>query len=231
VDAETLRFTRSSTNRLTNRDLDRFPGDTLFARIARTVCHAGCLPRKELYEAWETARRVRRLFRGGRIVDLATGHGLLAQVMLILDDTSPDALAADVVIPRSAATLHCALAEVWPRLAGRTEFVAKELEVVDILRTDIVVSVHACGALTDLVLARAVSARARVAVLPCCHDVEVCDAGALTGWMDDALAIDAMRAHRLTEHGYRVWTQRIPAEITPKNRLLIGAPLVAATGP
>ncbi len=78
-------FSPASRARLTDRDLDRFPGDTLFDRIARAVCRAGCLPRKELYEAWEMARRVRRLFRGGRVVDLGAGHGLLAQVMLLLD--------------------------------------------------------------------------------------------------------------------------------------------------
>jgi hypothetical protein len=223
-------FAPSSTNRLTDRNLDRFPGGTLFDRIARAVCRAGCLPRKELYEAWETARRVRRLFRGGRIVDLAAGHGLLAQVMLILDNTSPEAVAADTAIPPSAATLHAALVEAWPRLAGRTEFVTGQLDVINVLPADIVVSVHACGALTDLVLARAVGARARVAVLPCCHDAAVSDAGALTGWMDDALAIDTVRARRLVEHGYRIWTQLIPGEITPKNRLLIGAPVEASTG-
>src|SRR5258705_11570224 len=68
-------FSPSSKARLTDHDLDRFPGRTLFDRIARATCHAGCLPRKELYEAWEVARRVRRICRGGRIVDLAAGHG------------------------------------------------------------------------------------------------------------------------------------------------------------
>ncbi|MCH3710085.1 hypothetical protein LZC18_10085, partial [Campylobacter coli] len=85
----------SSKDRLTTYDLDRFPGGTLFNRIARAVCQAGCLPRKELYEAWEVARRTRRRFRGGRVVDLAAGHGLLAQVMLLLDDSSPEAVAVD----------------------------------------------------------------------------------------------------------------------------------------
>ena len=68
------------------------------------------------------------------------------------------------------------------------------------------------------------SARARVAVLPCCHDLAVNDAGALGGWVDAPLAIDIRRAQRLEARGYRVWTQAIPAEITPKNRLLLGAP-------
>ena len=219
-----MRFSRSSRGRLTDRDLARFPGETLLDRVGRAACHAGCLPRKELYEAWETARRVRRLFRGGRVVDLGAGHGLLAQLMLILDDTSPCALAVDSVVPPSAAALHHALVESWPRLAGRLAFVARALDAIEILPGDIVVSIHACGALTDVVLRLATIARARVAVLPCCHDVSACDAGALSGWMDAALAIDAVRARRLADQGYRIWTQRIPEDITPKNRLLIGAP-------
>src|SRR4029453_10057662 len=94
-----VRFSHSSRGRLTDRDLDRFPGDSLFHRVARAACHAGCLPRKELYESWEVARRARRLFRGGRVVDLGAGHGLLAHIMLILDDSSPSALGGDPALP------------------------------------------------------------------------------------------------------------------------------------
>jgi Methyltransferase domain len=217
-------FSPSSRGRLTNRDIDRFPGATLFHRVARAVCHAGCLPRKELYEAWEMARRVRRLFRGGRVIDLGAGHGLLGQVMLVLDDSSPRALVVDKTLPASSARLHGAMVEAWPRLSGRIAFVAGALEDVEILETDVVVSSHACGALTDLVLTRAAAARARVAVLPCCHDLDSGDAGGLSGWIDGPAAIDIMRAVRLSEQGYRIWTQTIPADITPKNRLLLGAP-------
>ena len=72
-------------------------------------------------------------------------------------------------------------------------------------------SSHACGNLTDVVLDRAIAARARVAVLPCCHHLRTGDAGGLAGWVDRAAAIDIMRAVRLTQHGYRIWTQAIPA--------------------
>jgi hypothetical protein len=218
-------FALSSRGRLTARDLDRFGGDTLFDRVARAVCRAGCLPRKELYEAWEVARRVRRLFRGGRIVDLCAAHGLLAHVLLILDDTSPDALVVDTAIAPSAAKVHRALVDAWPRLARRVTFVASPLDEVGLASGDLVVSIHACGALTDRVLDRAVAASARVAVVPCCHDRATCEVGGLRGWVDDPLAIDVMRAVRLADAGYRVWTQQIPRAITPKNRLLIGAPL------
>jgi hypothetical protein len=217
-------FSPSSRARLTDRDLGRFPGDTLFQRIARAVCHAGCLPRKELYEAWEMARRVRRLFRGGRVVDAGGGHGLLAQVMLLLDDSSPDALVVDKALPPSSAKVHEALVRAWPRLEGRVAFVASTVEDVEILSGDLVVSSHACGSLTDRILDRAVAARARVAVLPCCHDLATCDAGQLSGWVDAPVAIDIVRAMRLEQRGYRIWTQIIPCEITPKNRLLLGEP-------
>jgi hypothetical protein len=218
------RFSPASKGRLTNRDVDRFPDDTLFDRLARTICQAGCLPRKELYEAWEMARRVRRLFRGGRVLDLGGGHGLLAQVMLLLDDSSPNALVIDRTMPASSAKLHDVIVATWPRLAGRVAFVATGIEDVDIFDTDIVVSSHACGALTDLVLSRAAAARARVAVLPCCHDLDAGDDGGLSGWVDGAAAIDIVRAMRLAQQGYRIWTQAIPEGITPKNRLLLGAP-------
>jgi hypothetical protein len=218
----TSTFSVSSRERLTTYDLGRFSGDTLFDRVARAVCHAGCLPRKELYESWEVARRVRRLFRGGRVVDLGAGHGLLAHLMLVLDDSSAQAIAVEKAPPASSAPLHAALVETWPRLADRVTFVTGEFDAVELDADDVVVSVHACGALTDRVIDCAVEARARVGVLPCCHDLARGDAGPLAGWLDGPMAIDAMRAVRLESQGYRIWTQTIPGDITPKNRLLMG---------
>jgi len=216
---------RSSRNRLNERHSPLFAGETLFDRIARAVCRAGCLPRKELYEAWEVARRVHRRFRGGRVVDLAGGHGLLAQILLILDREIPGALAVDRRIPENAALLAAELRADWPNLGGRFGLLERDLEQVPLLPDDLVVSVHACGALTDLVLERAMAAGCRVAVLPCCHDLRSADGGGLQGWLDGALAVDVTRAALLRSRGYRVYTQTIPSDITPKNRLLMAEPL------
>jgi hypothetical protein len=215
-------FAPGATSRLTPHDLPRFAGDTLFDHVGRIVCGAGVLPRKELYEAWEVARRVRRVCRGGRVVDAAGGHGLLAHLMLLLDDSSPEALVVDPAPPPSAASLHRALTAEWPRMQDRITFVSDEIGRTPLSPTDVVVSIHACGALTDAILDAAVAASASVAVLPCCHDLSSCDAGPLAGWLDGPMAIDTVRAMRLHAHGYRVRTQTIPAAITAKNRLLIG---------
>lgn len=207
-------------------DLGRFPGDSLFERLARVCCEADCLPRKELYESWHVARRVRRRFRGGRVVDLACGHGLTAFILLLLDRSSERAIGLDARLPASAGKLARALARTWPELAERVSLREGDLGELALTEHDLVVSIHACGVLTDQVLARAHAARARVAVLPCCHDAQRCDLGGLGGWLDPALAIDVTRAARLRAAGYAVHTQSIPSEITPRNRLLLGEPLV-----
>ena len=220
-----MSFDPSSRSKLTHRDSPRFGDDTLFHRIAREVCDSECLARKELFEAWEVARRTRRRFRGGRVIDLACGHALLAQILLLLDDTSPSALAVDVRLPKSAAQLRDRFARAWPRLAGRVELVQGELSSIAAGPSDLLVSCHACGSLTDAVLSQAIAAGARVVVLPCCQDQLENDQGGLGGWLDPALAIDVTRAARLRSHGYRVHTQSIPSAITPKNRLLLAEPL------
>jgi hypothetical protein len=217
-------FDPSSRVRLKPTTLHHFPTDSLFDRIGRALCEASCLPRKELFESWEIARRTRRRFRGGRVVDLACGHGLVGHLMLLLDDTSTVALCVDRRLPPSAGRVAEVMTRTWPRLAGRIVREQRPIEDVALDPGDVVVSTHACGALTDVVLARAVAAKARVAVLPCCHDENTCDPGTLGGWVDIALAIDATRASRLAALGYRVHTQLIPERITPKNRLLFGEP-------
>jgi hypothetical protein len=217
-------FDPSSRTKLTPRDLARFPGATLLHKLGRVICEAECLPRRELFEAWEVARRTRRRLRGGRVVDLACGHGLVAWVMLLLDDTSPSALAVDARLPPSAGSLATAMERAWPRLAGRVTIEERPLAGVTLGAGDVVVATHACGALTDAVIDKVLAARARVALLPCCHDEETCDSGGLRGWLDVATAVDATRAARLRAHGYSVQTQVIPRAITAKNRLLLGAP-------
>jgi len=217
-------FSHSSRNILNNHTVERFTGDTLFDNIARTVCQAECMPRKELYEAWETARRVRRVMRGGHIMDLAAGHGLVAAILILLDDSSEAATCIDIKQPPSHERVMSVLEDRWPRIKGRIRFVESRIEDAEVPSGCLLVSVHACGVLTDQVLDLALKTRNRVAVLPCCHDLRECDTGSLAGWMDGPLAVDATRVSRLRQAGYKVQTAQIPEDITPKNRLLMGWP-------
>ncbi|HSD29184.1 MAG TPA: methyltransferase [Vicinamibacteria bacterium] len=224
-------FDPGSRSLLTRRNLGRFSGESLFCRVARAVCAAGCLPRKELFESWEVARRVRRRVRGHRVVELAAGHALVAHLLLLLDDSNGTALVVDAKPVPSAPRLHEALASRWPRLSGRIDHRIGDLARVPLDADDLVVSVHACGALSDVVIGRALEARAHIALLPCCHDARTCDTGGLAGFLPFPLAVDATRVARLRAAGYDVLTQTIPEEITPQNRLILGRPRPDARRP
>lgn len=211
-----------SRNKLTPHQERLYPGDTILDRLGRAVCGVSCLPRKELHEAWEVARRVRRQFRGGRVVDLCCGYGMLAQVMLLIDDTATSAVAVDMKLAPNHLKVHEAIVGAFPHLRERVRFVQAKLDAFEIDAGDVVVSAHACGGLTDDVLTRASDAGARVAVLPCCHEYR--RRSDLAGWADPALAMDIERAATLRARGYRIWTRSIPVDVSPKNRLLLGEP-------
>lgn len=218
----TLTRDRGSRKKLLVGAQQHYTGETNFDRIARAVCRAQCIPRKELYESWEMAKRVRRHLRGRRIVDLACGHGLLAYMLAVIDPRAETVLAVDQKLPPSAERIAASIEEVYPALAARVTRRQAVIRDVELTADDVVVCAHGCGALTDIVLRRAIAVGANVAVLPCCSDHSRLDAGGLEGWLDADMAIDVMRAMHLRAHDYRVWTLTIPGDITPKNRLLLG---------
>ncbi len=218
-----------SRNKLSPSHARHYPGDGLLDVLGRAICTVDCLPRKELHEAWEMATRIRAWLAStstGRVVDLCAGYGLLAQVLLLLDgDLRSTALAVDIRLPKNHVLVHGAIIAAFPNLAGRVTFQPARLEDVDLGVGDVIVSAHACGALSDAVLSRAAAVGARVALLPCCH---------LTRWRPDlvdradpASRIDKERAMWLVERGYEVIVDTIPANVSAKNRLLLGRPRTA----
>ena len=96
-----MSFAPSSRVKLTPRNTLHFQGETLFDRIGRTVCAAECLPRKELYESWELARRARRRFRGGRVLDAQTGDPV-AGAAIVVDGRTAAAAGPDGVFSAPA---------------------------------------------------------------------------------------------------------------------------------
>ena len=209
-----------SRNKLTPWHAQHYQGETLLDHLGRTLCGVGCLPRKELHEAWEMATRIHEVFRGGRVVDLACGYGLLGQFLILLDDDIVESVGVDIKLPGNQPRLHQALAVAFPVLGERVRFLEVPLQDFPLTADDIVVSSHACGGLTDAVLQRAVDAGARVAVLPCCHRTRI--RADLADLDDPVAAMDAERVECLKAQGYQAWATSIPETVSQKNRLLLG---------
>ncbi|WP_246804652.1 methyltransferase [Desulfosarcina cetonica] len=213
----------SSKSRLTEKQLAEFSGPSLFDAIARAVCRAGtCRPR--------SCSKLGRWPAGYDESSGAAGWWIWPAVMDCWRTscfcwTTPlrKRLPWMRICPAMPG-LSTELRNTWPRLADRVRLKEDDMRSVSLSPEDLVVSVHACGELTDHILDRALAARCRVAVLPCCHDLARCDTGGLDGWLDGPLAIDVTRAARLRDCGYQVLTRLIPETITPKNRLLMGIP-------
>ncbi|KAL3892782.1 MAG: hypothetical protein SGPRY_014791, partial [Prymnesium sp.] len=93
------------------------------------------LPRKELFEAWEVATTVHYHFpTARRVADLASGHSLLAWILLLLAAESGvqrSAVCVDVRMPASADTLRAAFLDRWPALDGQLHYVEGCINAVD----------------------------------------------------------------------------------------------------
>lgn len=180
------RARRSSRSSLCKRDLaaGMFPGTSLHDDAASALCELGAergrVPRKEWHESWAVATAMMNALpahaaRNRCVVDCAGGHGLAGQLALLVahpEATPVSALCVDVRVPAYANAVHAVLAARYPkRLAGRVRLAhGARLETLRPHARALLLGVHACGALTDVVLEKALKWRAPVALLPCCHD-------------------------------------------------------------
>lgn len=87
------------------------------------------------------------------------------------------------------------------------------------------IAVHACGHLSDRVIALGLEARASFAVMPCCYSRSLyMDAELLRLFDNPEEVIDALRIYKILEQGYEPQMRRVSAKITEKNRIIIGIP-------
>jgi len=134
----------------------------------------------------------------GRIVDLGGGHGLLAQALLVLDDSSPGAIVVDRTLPPSAAKLHEVLVQDWAEARGQRGVGARRTGPGRDSRHGprrVVPRVRQPDGHRARQGCVGSSPGRRPAVLPPSQDRRH---GRAVGWVDCATAIDIVRAVRLT---------------------------------
>ena len=90
-------------------------------------------------------------------------------IMLYLLPTTSIPVCIDRRLPPSAELLQTAILEHWPQLDSRFAFVEGELHQIVPHSSCVLVSVHACGSLSDAMVRIAIEAQAPIALVPCCH--------------------------------------------------------------
>ena len=152
------------------------PDDT---PLFNELCATGAMPRKEIFETWSAALYIHETFgdQVRRVCDVAAGHSLLAWALLVLDDSGNNenvdkpltVLCVDRRMPPSAEVIRLAMIDRWPHLEERFDFVEGSLEQLQPHPSCLLASVHACGGLSDLLIASAASSQSPIALVPCCH--------------------------------------------------------------
>ena len=178
---------------------------------ARSAAPAACRARSSTRPGrWPDASA--GAFRGGRVVDVAGGHGLLAFAMLLLDRTAADAIVVDPRPPPSALPLHQALAAAWPRLP-RVQFGRRRARRVHDRRQrhrGLVPRLRRAD--RSRPQARRGGRRAGLAVMPCCHEFDHAPRRRSPAGIDRPRSPSTSPGPQALERrGYTVWTHAIPA--------------------
>lgn len=181
------------------------------------------------------------------IHDLCSGHGLTGMLFLAcnppgrIPDTTVRAILVDQFQPKSHLILRDCISEICPWVSEATvSFESSTLEDYasrvgnersrregdgcrDNGDASIVISTHACGSLTDMVLEHAMEVDASsLAVMPCCYTGT--DSGVPYGVrrvLGVGLSADVRRSFYLQGRDYHVDFAAIPQAITPMNRIIV----------
>jgi hypothetical protein len=228
------------------------PNADTFIKIARICCNLGQrFPRKELHESFEAALLTHTHFpEASIVVDGAAGHGLVGLILLVLDQSSKRVcLAVDRERPSAAVLLAEAFEKEWGLgLRRRYSFVEGDLQLITPPPRSLLISIHGCGSLSDVLIDKAIESSCDLAIVPCCQAGSqylpkrgarpttmpllfkhyktrgVKEAQIHTSKMGArfgvALAVDAARVTSLRSSGYKVVIKKLPEGITGRARVI-----------
>jgi len=165
------------------------------------------------------------------IIDVCSGNGLNSLLWLAQGATKHA-----YMIDKRENSYFEGLKQEFIRLdhsiENRTEFIEKDIFKGRPLDqaphgNGMMVSVHACGTLTDRVMEISMQYHLPFAVMPCCHsdknDYPYIMTEILPYFRSDD-AIDVMRILHLQNNGYEIILRRIDPKITDKNLIMMGLP-------
>ena len=225
--ADAERAFLGNTGTLDPHFLRHFTGAGLLDRFGRALAERSAVRVKEWLEACEFFGRVRRRVRAPVVADIAASHGLVGALYALFERSVAEVRWIDRSVPESRAAVLAAAVEVAPWAAAKLRaddgWLAERGAALPAGAA--LVAVHACGALTDDVLALAIARGGPVAVLPCCrpHGRSPAPAAVARALGGDT-GFDVDRTYRLERAGYTVRWDAISAAITPMNRVIAAWP-------
>jgi len=248
------KWRKNSKNKLGLGDGPCFRDAASSGDMDRILCEVGfeistvipkVVVRKEFFEAHSTARLIHKHFASGpwQVTELCAGCGLLAIFLVLLDHRRKVTCVDKVRQPVSYKLIE-GLSRRWPELRECISYEVRDMRSSrEPLDTGcLVVSCHACGLLSDDVIAMATAGDVcrPLVVLPCCHAKQTRlpsdqpwrpkQSWDTWPWLQEghvnlrgAAAVDAARAGYLRDLGYNVCFDSIDSQITKYCVALVGS--------
>jgi hypothetical protein len=223
----TVRRYRGRSHVLPARALEQyFASDRLTDRLVRELVLGQVLRWKEILECFEFFDVTRKLVGRSCMADLCCGHGLLGILFALLVEEVERVHLIDTSIPDSLERVLEVATRLGPWVEDKVMISEQDIQAAQSMLPAAtgIVCAHGCGALTDQALDLALGLHGPVAAMPCCCHPRSPDAPqVLCQELGVKNGVDVHRTYRLHEAGYQVLWRYIPEDITPMNRIIVGA--------
>ncbi len=159
------------------------------------------------------------------IVDCCCGNSFLGWHWLV-NDNSLNVLAVDNRVTNRFREVNQYFKQNFPNLSEKHSFIERDVSKIIFPESSLVVALHACGNLTDIIIEKCVDKRLPFAVMPCCpnsrriwwKDKSIYFEGSLSRYIDN------LRLEYMQKNGYAAKFELIDENITPMNRIILARP-------
>jgi methyltransferase family protein len=203
-----------------------FATDRLTDRLIRELVHGYVLKWKEILECFEFFDATRKLMRRPCLADVCCGHGLIGILFALLMEEVEQVHLIDARIPDSLSRVLAVATKLGPWVEEKVTVHEMEVEAAESILPSgaAIVCAHGCGVLTDQALDLAMRLQGPVAVMPCCcHPRRPDTPQVLYQELGVKDGVDVHRTYQLHDAGYQVLWRYVPEDITPMNRIIVGA--------
>lgn len=193
--------------------------------IFRKLRNERAVNRKEFYETVFVLDRLAPELRRTRcLVEVAAGHGMLCLFSAVLYPRLEAAVAVDLRQPLAWDKVRERVSLLYPFVKMKTRFVERKVQkTLPVPPEALVVAIHGCGGLTDLVGDIAREAGASFAVAPCCEARNLLPEGLrkVVPGKELPQVLGDLRAERWRSWGYTVEERSLPESLTARGRLFV----------
>jgi len=190
------------------------------------ICKTAGIESRHLRKAEIFYEEVAPYSHGKRIVDICSGNGLLGWYFL-MNNPSIDVLSIDIKNTRKNVSLRKIILREYPAAKDRFHCLNVDIDNTGLKleNNDFIVSIHACGYLSDNIIKIALDNCLPFGIVPCCYKPDrhllKPDNYKPKKMHDREEVVDCLRVEYLKEKGRKIIYKALENFPSPKNRLIM----------